>query len=85
MLSGFMYILTIMAMSLQYPNGVCMPPPKIVYCFHCKANLLILPFRYQKKIKKPLKNLNSYQPLALKVPLWYLEEHHYKDFVSQPS
>jgi len=25
-----MYILTIIAMSLQYPNGVCMPPPHIV-------------------------------------------------------
>jgi len=56
MLSGFMYILTIMAMSLQYPNGVCMPPPKIVYCFHCKANLLFLRFRYQKNVKNPGKN-----------------------------
>ena len=33
-MSGFMYILTIIAMSLQYPNGVCMPPPHIVYFNH---------------------------------------------------
>jgi hypothetical protein len=33
-MSGFMYILTIIAMSLQYPNGVCMPPPNIVCFFH---------------------------------------------------
>ncbi|MFM1755540.1 MAG: hypothetical protein RL621_444 [Bacteroidota bacterium] len=54
-MSGFMYMLTIMAMSLQYPNGVCMPPPKIVYCFHCSANLLFLSFHYQKNPKNPLK------------------------------
>jgi len=56
MLSGFMYILTIIAMSLQYPNGVCMPPPKIVYCFHCRANLLFLSFRYQKNYRKKWEN-----------------------------
>jgi len=62
-MSGFMYKLTIMAMSLQYPNGVCMPPPKIVYCFHCRANLLILCFRCPKNWKNTSKNTLFYQIL----------------------